>query len=51
MTKDSEFVANRMFFLLLETYINLFVYVQVESFGSQSGKTNKKIVVADCGQL
>jgi len=24
---------------------------KVESFGSQSGKTSKKIVVADCGQL
>ena len=25
--------------------------LQVESFGSQSGKTSAKIVVADCGQL
>jgi peptidyl-prolyl isomerase F (cyclophilin D) len=24
---------------------------KIESFGSQSGKTSKKIVVADCGQL
>merc|ERR1711985_53990 len=24
---------------------------KVESFGSQSGKTSKKIVIADCGQL
>merc|ERR1712197_15042 len=24
---------------------------KVESFGSQSGRTNKKIVIADCGQL
>lgn len=23
---------------------------QVESFGSQSGKTSKKIMVADCGE-
>ena len=23
---------------------------KVESFGSQSGKTSKKIVIADCGQ-
>ena len=50
MAKNNESVANKMF-LLLETYINLHVIVQVESFGSQSGKTNKKIVVADCGQL
>ena len=27
------------------------VIQKVESFGSQSGKTSKKIVVADCGQL
>merc|ERR1711955_46637 len=27
------------------------VVKKVESFGSQSGKTNKKIVIADCGQL
>merc|ERR1712055_163868 len=27
------------------------VVKKVESFGSQSGKTSKKIVVADCGQL
>ena len=26
------------------------VVKKVESFGSQSGKTNKKIMVADCGQ-
>ena len=25
--------------------------LQIESFGSQSGKTSKPIVVADCGQL
>jgi len=24
---------------------------KIEAFGSQSGKTSKKIVVADCGQL
>ncbi|EEZ98965.2 peptidyl-prolyl cis-trans isomerase [Tribolium castaneum] len=27
------------------------VVKKIESFGSQSGKTSKKIVVADCGQL
>lgn len=27
------------------------VVKQIEALGSQSGKTNKKIVVADCGQL
>lgn len=27
------------------------VVKQCESYGSQSGKTSKKIVVADCGQL
>ena len=27
------------------------VYLQVEGFGSQSGKTSKPIVIADCGQL
>lgn len=27
------------------------VVKKVESFGSQSGKTSKKIVIADCGQL
>ena len=27
------------------------VVKKVESFGSQSGKTSKKIVVADCGQM
>lgn len=27
------------------------VVKKVESFGSQSGATKKKIVVADCGQL
>ena len=26
------------------------VVKKVESFGSQSGKTSKKIVIADCGQ-
>jgi peptidyl-prolyl isomerase F (cyclophilin D) len=24
---------------------------KIESFGSQSGKTSKKITIADCGQL
>lgn len=27
------------------------VIKKIESWGTQSGKTNKKIVVADCGQL
>lgn len=27
------------------------VVKQVETFGSQSGKTSKKIIVSDCGQL
>lgn len=27
------------------------VVKQLESYGSQSGKTSKKIVIADCGQL
>lgn len=27
------------------------VVKQVESYGSQSGKTSKKIIIADCGQL
>ena len=27
------------------------VVKKVEGFGSQSGKTSKKIVIADCGQL
>eukprot|EP01006_Ploeotia_vitrea_P022169 TRINITY_DN5457_c0_g1_i2.p1 TRINITY_DN5457_c0_g1~~TRINITY_DN5457_c0_g1_i2.p1 ORF type:complete len:164 (+),score=34.83 TRINITY_DN5457_c0_g1_i2:37-528(+) len=27
------------------------VVKKIESFGSQSGKTSKKIVIADCGQL
>lgn len=27
------------------------VVKKIESYGSQSGKTNKKIVVSDCGQL
>ncbi|KAH9395279.1 hypothetical protein TYRP_020843 [Tyrophagus putrescentiae] len=27
------------------------VVKKIESFGTQSGKTNKKIVIADCGQL
>jgi cyclophilin family peptidyl-prolyl cis-trans isomerase len=27
------------------------VVKQVETYGSQSGKTTKKIIVADCGQL
>lgn len=27
------------------------VIKQVEGYGSESGKTSKKIVVADCGQL
>ena len=26
------------------------VVKKIESFGSQSGKTSKKIVIADCGQ-
>ena len=26
------------------------VVKKVESFGSQSGKTSKKIIIADCGQ-
>jgi len=26
------------------------VVKKVESFGSQSGKTSKKIMIADCGQ-
>ena len=26
------------------------VVKKMESFGSQSGKTSKKIVIADCGQ-
>ena len=30
---------------------NCLPYVQIESFGSQSGKTSKPIVVNDCGQL
>lgn len=31
--------------------IDGFAALQIESFGSQSGKTSKPIVVADCGQL
>merc|ERR1712080_765817 len=27
------------------------VVKKIESFGSQSGKTSKKVVIADCGQL
>lgn len=27
------------------------VVKKIETFGSQSGKTNKKVVIADCGQL
>ncbi|KAG0413030.1 hypothetical protein HPB47_009795 [Ixodes persulcatus] len=27
------------------------VYKQMESFGSQNGKTSKKLAIADCGQL
>lgn len=27
------------------------VVKQIESYGTQSGKTNKKVVIADCGQL
>lgn len=27
------------------------VVKQIEGYGSQSGKTSKKIVVSDCGQL
>jgi len=27
------------------------VVKKLESYGSQSGKTSKKVVVADCGQL
>jgi cyclophilin family peptidyl-prolyl cis-trans isomerase len=27
------------------------VVQKIETFGSQSGRTSKKIVVADCGQL
>jgi peptidyl-prolyl isomerase F (cyclophilin D) len=27
------------------------VVKRIEGFGSQSGKTSKKIVIADCGQL
>ena len=27
------------------------VVKKVESFGSQSGKTSKKIIIADCGQM
>jgi len=26
------------------------VVKKIESFGSQSGKTSKKIIIADCGQ-
>ena len=27
------------------------VVTKIESFGSQSGKTSKKIMISDCGQL
>ena len=35
---------------MLQVVEGMDVVKKVESFGSQSGKTSKKIIVADCGQ-
>ena len=40
-----------LYFMHLTYHLTLSYLLQVESFGSQSGKTSAKIVVADCGQL
>merc|ERR1711917_204053 len=34
-----------------QVYEGMDVVKKIETFGSQSGRTNKKIVIADCGQL
>jgi hypothetical protein len=33
------------------SFTGIDVVKKLESYGSQSGKTSKKIIIADCGQL